>query len=208
MGNSTATTLPGGKVAGAVTAEPAAANPYDSRFRIAFADAFRAFAILSVVIAHVIDRIDPKRSYALAHALGILGVDCFFMLSGYLLSRQYVEAILNRRPFPSWKLYAARRFYRIWPLYAVAVLVSALSQSIHTHRINLADVLAHLTMTHSFVAAYLASGFNVPLWTMAVDTDFYILLPIVAAAFFSANVASVCEDPLHCLLPRSSATLY
>jgi len=166
----------------ALTQEPAAAEPFDGRARVAYADAFRATAILLVVADHLIQRLLPQY-VNLRVNLGVWAVDCFFVLSGFLLTRPYLEAALERRPFPSSRLFFARRFYRIWPLYAAATIVAALGQRIHGgHHVSLADVLAHLTMTHNFVPAFDVSAFNPPLWTMAVDADFYLLLPLTALA--------------------------
>lgn len=167
-----------------ITKEPSAADPYDHRARLAYADAFRAAAIFAVAAAHVMVRLLPAERYGkVGVVFGAWGVDCFFVLSGFLLARPYLEAILGTRPFPSSKLFFARRFYRIWPLYAAAVVFSALGQGLHhTHHVALADVLTHLTMTHNFFPQYISSSFNGPLWTMPVDTDFYLLLPLTAVA--------------------------
>ena len=81
-------------------------------------------------------------------------------------------------------LYARRRFLRIWPAYAVVVLIGAALQNIHhgQHFSSPTDVAAHLTMLHGFSAKYIWGAGNMPLWTMAVDAQFYVALPIAAWA--------------------------
>ena len=170
------------KADAALTREPSAADPYDQRSRVAFADALRTFAILAVVCDHVVRRITTSdRVIKMADVVGILGVDCFFVLTGFLLSRPYLESIMGLRPFPSTKMFYARRFFRIWPLYAVAVVASAFGERLHGgHHVDIGNVLAHLTLTHNFFPTYYMGKFNIPLWTMAISADFYLLLPPVA----------------------------
>lgn len=114
--------------------------------------------------------------------VGAWGVNCFFVLSGFLLSRPYLEAILGTKPFPSTRLFLTRRFFRIYPLYALAVIVSTVAVVVHgPHRIPFASLVNHLTFLHGFSADDVIS-LNGPLWTMAVDAQFYLLLPIGALA--------------------------
>ena len=152
---------------------------------LAYADALRAAAILIVVLQHLILLSAPITSHGRPlwfSYLGIWGVNCFFVLSGYLLGRPYVAMLLDsERKMPSSKLFYARRFLRIYPLYAVAVFASTVLVYLTSgHFPSLADLGAHVFMLHTFSTSY-ATSLNGPLWTMAVDAEFYALLPIVAA---------------------------
>src|SRR3954469_5255373 len=51
-----------------------------------------------------------------------IGVPMFFVLSGFLLFRPWVQAAVNGRPAPSVRRYAWHRFRRIMPPYVVTVL--------------------------------------------------------------------------------------
>jgi peptidoglycan/LPS O-acetylase OafA/YrhL len=150
--------------------------------RLAFADALRAVAILGVVACHLalisgIHPFDPRDDFGF---IGAWGVNCFFILSGFLLSRPYLESILGRRGFPSTRLFLARRFFRIYPLYAFAVIVSGLEAAMHApHDLPLASIVSHLTFLYGFSPVDVVS-LSGPLWTMAVDAQFYILLPLGA----------------------------
>lgn len=149
--------------------------------RMPFADAFRAAAIVTVIAAHTAFHfgIDWTR-------LGSIGVDCFFVLSGFLLAPPFLRAILDGKPFPSIRTFWARRFLRIWPLYAASIAFSVVTFfalhrfMVHSHRPGTVDVLAHVFMLHGFFPAYAGGTFNGPLWTMAVDAQFYFLLPLGA----------------------------
>lgn len=150
--------------------------------RLAFADLFRTVAILGVVANHLalvsgIHPFDPRDDFG---CLGAWGVNCFFVLSGFLLSRPYLESILGRRAFPSTRMFLTRRFFRIYPLYAFAVVVSGVEVAMHApHELPFASMLSHLTFLHGFSTAEVLS-LNSPFWTMAVDAQFYFLLPLGA----------------------------
>jgi peptidoglycan/LPS O-acetylase OafA/YrhL len=162
-------------------AAPARSTQQD---RLVFADAFRAVAILGVVASHLA-LVSGLRLFGQRDDLayvGAWGVNCFFVLSGFLLSRPYLEAILGTRPLPSTRLFLTRRFLRIYPLYALAVIVSAVAAYTHRpHRLPVDAVVSHLTFLHGFAPNEIFT-LNGPLWTMAVDAQFYLLLPLGAFA--------------------------
>jgi peptidoglycan/LPS O-acetylase OafA/YrhL len=175
-----------------------AAVPSTHQDRLVFADAFRAVAILGVVASHLA-LVSGLRLFGhrddLSY-LGAWGVNCFFVLSGFLLSRPYLEAILGTRPFPSTRLFLTRRFLRIYPLYAVAVIVSALAEFTHKpHHLPVASVVSHLTFFHGFAPSEIVS-LNGPLWTMAVDAQFYLLLPLTTFALAALARRSAHTSPI------------
>jgi len=151
----------------------------------AFADALRAVAILLVVLTHV--PLPVARDAEFQRAFGGWGVDAFFVLSGFLLGKPYLEAILRLRPMPDAALYLRRRFLRIWPAYAVVVVASATVEKIcqcSGQRTGLRDVAAHLAMIHNLFPAYVWGAGNAALWTMAVDAQFYVVLPVAALVLY------------------------
>ena len=87
--------------------------------RIHFFDGLRAIAILSVVGFHV---------GLPGFAGGFIGVDVFFVLSGYLIIGQLWRG-LNDEQFSFWSFYA-RRALRILPPYLVVLTSSAVLASV------------------------------------------------------------------------------
>jgi len=149
----------------------------------AFCDALRTVAILLVVISHALGQVNfLSIIWPACRPIGYWGVDAFFVLSGFLLGRPYVDALLRRREMPRASLYAKRRFLRIWPAYAVVVVIGAAITHLH-HGHNpatLSNVIAHLAMIHNFFPSFVQTAGNSALWTMGVDTQFYVALPIAA----------------------------
>jgi peptidoglycan/LPS O-acetylase OafA/YrhL len=156
------------------------------RVHFGLADALRATAILAVVFHHVAYMTNPtlgNHRPVIFGYLGIWGVNCFFLLSGYLLGRPYVAMLLDpKRKAPSTKLFYLRRFLRIYPLYAVGIILSiAVGYLVDRSLPSAFDVTAHLLMLQTLTKAT-AESINGPMWTMPVDAEFYLVLPLCAFA--------------------------
>ncbi len=64
--------------------------------------------------------------------LSTIGVACLFVLSGFLLAPRFIEALLDgSRPKPDTRRFLLKRFLRIYPLYAAAVLVFTAYEEIY-----------------------------------------------------------------------------
>jgi peptidoglycan/LPS O-acetylase OafA/YrhL len=159
-----------------------------------FGDGLRALAILLIVLFHAHAEIVPQLRFhginlfvPLLDDLGRLPVAMFFVLSGFLLSRPFLAAILDGRPAPSCGDFWLARLLRIYPLYAFAVVaVAAIDVALMHQRVTAADVATHLTFTHTLSPAT-SETISGPFWTMAIDAQFYLLLPLLAAAAAAAT---------------------
>ncbi len=154
---------------------------------IAALDGLRALAALSVLVYHAMSIAGAKTNIA-GHDLTWTyfytesGVDLFFTLSGFLLFLPYARAILGGRPAPSAREFYRRRALRILPAYYVCLGVLALAQlSVYSTAVGAQNVLAHLALLHDISPAFnrTISG---PFWTLAVEWQFYLMLPLIAWA--------------------------
>ena len=163
----------------------AAPNRSPASNRIAYADALRLTAIGAVVVSHIVQyaRLTFGGRVHEFPSIGIWGVDCFFVLTGFLLSGRFFEAILGSKPFPSLADYFARRFLRIYPLYALALVVTITISFVVGPKPSVGDILAHITLTQGIFWKYLIS-ISPPLWTMSIDAQFYIVLAVAALFLF------------------------
>jgi peptidoglycan/LPS O-acetylase OafA/YrhL len=130
--------------------------------------------------------------------LGFLGLNLFFLLSGFCIHLWTLKR-QNNAPFWqfSFRAYMKRRLVRLYPAYLAAVVFSlvclsaadwlaahvmgmpAASSSVHD---VVRQTLSYLTFTHTF-SQNTFSGYNPPLYTMAIEIHFYVLYPIVLWAF-------------------------
>ena len=165
-----------------VAAPAARASAAAPAARLAWLDALRGFAALCVVFDHGSTLLlRPVRDF-LYHTLdlGQYGVFVFFLVSGYI-----VPASLERKG--SVKAFWVSRAFRLYPMYVLALGLSAVAYATHHGTVRGAG--------HSPATAFaswllmlpnLLSGPNVPnvTWTLSYEMVFYLLL----AALFSWRV--------------------
>jgi peptidoglycan/LPS O-acetylase OafA/YrhL len=108
------------------------------------------------------------------------GVHLFFVLSGFLLFLPYARAILRSAPLPSTKGFYERRALRILPAYWVclATLV-ALHIGDYLSPAGLANVAAHVVFIQDYFPSF-DRAIEGPMWTLALEAQFYLLLPLIA----------------------------
>jgi peptidoglycan/LPS O-acetylase OafA/YrhL len=147
-------------------------------------DGVRALAVLLVVVYHV----DPSWLPG-----GFLGVDVFFVLSGYLITGLLCSERhrTGRIDLPRFWLRRARRL--LPALITLRVTATALAALCRPARIDASghDVLSALTFTNNWWqisthASYFASFGPPPLfqhlWTLGVEEQFYLLWPLAMPA--------------------------
>jgi peptidoglycan/LPS O-acetylase OafA/YrhL len=142
----------------------------------------RAFAAISVVVFHVILYMKwetfPFEGPLLIFRIGWIGVDLFFVISGFVITRSAL-AMWRRDAVTFGPRYWAHRLSRIVPLYVLTgVLWTVLFKPDFPDPTPLRwlwQVGAHLTFTHTFWSAtYNAiDGVN---WTLALEMQFYLLV--------------------------------
>jgi peptidoglycan/LPS O-acetylase OafA/YrhL len=142
-------------------------------------DGLRAVAVLSVVCYHVSKSLLPG---------GYLGVDMFFVLSGYLIT-SIVWTEVNGGLFSIVRFYD-RRLRRIMPALLVVILFSTLAALALLLPADLIGYGRSLLSTNAFVAnVYFWRDTNyfspnagekplLHLWSLSVEEQFYILFPL------------------------------
>ncbi len=166
-------------------------------------DGVRAIAILLVMGAHGIANLEATGWWRLPVALarfGWTGVDLFFVLSGWLITRILLEDRGRVGALPS---FFARRALRIWPLYCLALaLLTALAVGWPTFVPQDAAEFRRAApwyWTHTFnwylilhpspqTGAY-GTG---PFWSLAIEEQFYLVWPLVVRRLTSRRLAQLC----------------
>lgn len=148
-------------------------------------DGLRAAAALSIVVFHALHRAGFQYSQA-AHEFGnyfwflATGVHLFFVLSGFLLFLPYARAMLRNQPLPSARRFYRRRALRVLPAYLVALAILAwLPTSERIHPLSVGSVITHVLMIHDSFPPF-NRDFEGPFWTLAIEAQFYLLLPLFA----------------------------
>ena len=125
---------------------------------------------------------NPLQSNVLFSAIalaGASGVTLFFVLSGFLLFMPFVKAALFETQWPStWRFYS-RRVLRIVPGYYFSLfLLILLTSPAYFRPDHLADLGLFLTFFMDAPATFMQ--INGPYWTLAIEWQFYLLLPWLA----------------------------
>ncbi len=161
--------------------------------RIGSLDGLRGLAILGVLLFHAtINQDSPDRLVSALERVtrcGWVGVDLFFVLSGFLITGILID---TRDAAGYFRTFYARRTLRIFPLYyatlAVVFLVVPLFAAVDT------PALATLFRNQAWLWTYLTNvGFLVErhafanadwlwlnhLWSLAIEEQFYLIWPVV-----------------------------
>jgi peptidoglycan/LPS O-acetylase OafA/YrhL len=141
--------------------------------RIVELDGMRGFAILLVVAAHYFGEVAHGLRWL---ALGWAGVDMFFVLSGFLIGSILLHNIGRKHYF---RTFYIRRTFRIFPVYYIAL---ALLFLLFLHGSDGLPVISYFTYTQNIMMAvsnHAGSSWLLPTWTLAVEEQFYLLLPAV-----------------------------
>jgi peptidoglycan/LPS O-acetylase OafA/YrhL len=109
---------------------------------------------------------------------GWLGVCIFFLISGFVIAH-----VAQRE---SWKNFLIKRFFRIYPLLALALLLSLLLFPPTDNTLNLGSVLANLTLVNYWINPQIV--FVGVAWTLAIEVTFYLLvavtIPLKVSGFY------------------------
>lgn len=150
---------------------------------IASLDGLRGVAILLVLAVHtgLAFRDNPHDILPFLSRLGWIGVDLFFVLSGFLITRILLSTTSSKNYFTTFYM---RRSLRIFPIYYVALLITALVIIIRHNQVStyIPDVLWCLTYLQNFIIGHNPFIFFEPLgpyWSLAIEEQFYVCWPLI-----------------------------
>jgi peptidoglycan/LPS O-acetylase OafA/YrhL len=156
------------------------------RGRIPELDGLRGIAIAMVMAFHAAVYLYVGwRPLANVFEFGWSGVDLFFVLSGFLIGRILID---ERESQGYFKTFYARRIFRILPAYLAVVVCYGIVWVLGgAARHELAEAAgppmawwAYLTFSNNFFVAAYGTLFFLPVsWSLAVEEQFYLTLPLV-----------------------------
>lgn len=148
-------------------------------------DGLRAIAVLSVVLFHFNSKLVPG---------GFVGVDIFFVISGFLITKIIGTEILNNSF--SFKSFYVRRIRRILPVFLAVIATTMIAGKI----LFLSDDLASLLVSVKYALLF---GINIyfskdrgyfdlasdekPLlhiWSLSIEEQYYLIWPLMLIALY------------------------
>ncbi|MGH7285473.1 MAG: acyltransferase family protein [Polyangiaceae bacterium] len=148
------------------------------RARILELDGLRGAAASIVVIAHFFGE-TPHGTTALAAAW--IGVDVFFVLSGFLIGTIILDNVDTPRFF---RVFYSKRAVRIFPIYGVTCFVTLILVALtrgHPWSDKPLSPLVYVFFLQNIVLSFWGGGgvWLLPTWTLAVEERFYLILPLL-----------------------------
>jgi len=150
--------------------------------RLGSIDGLRGVAVLLVLLRHfnINDYVSD---------LGWMGVDLFFVISGFLISGLLFKE-LDKHGKIDFPRFFMRRGLKIYPLFFCLVLATFLTTLFFTPHVSPRPFLHELLFLQNYLG-----GVYVHTWSLAVEEHFYLALMFCFAVFFVRNhlhVVPVC----------------
>ena len=148
----------------------------------------RAIAVILVIAFH----------YNLGLSLGYLGVDMFFVISGYVISLSTIRNVRSEKRF-NWQYFYRRRVRRLLPGAAIVAILSSIvallalspfgpQQKTATMLMSVATYSTNFALMKSnYYALDSASNPLLHFWSLAVEEQFYFLWGPVVLAVVAIN---------------------
>jgi peptidoglycan/LPS O-acetylase OafA/YrhL len=159
--------------------------------RVPELDGLRGLAVLSVIVAHYFGKVPG------------VGVDVFFVLSGYLIGGILLD---QRESANLLTVFYVRRAFRIFPIYYLTLMLVLFFAA--THKNSWIDppypAAVYFTYVQNVWMTVVGGQLNIwllPTWTLAVEEQFYLLLPFIIARaparwLFPIIIAAIVSAPM------------
>ena len=137
-------------------------------------DTLRALAIVLVFMYHYMVFVSREPTFGWASTVGWVGVDLFFVLSGYLIGNQIFSGLAQGRQLLLTTFYA-RRALRTWPMFWVVLAAYFLLPSVMGGRPP-PPLWKFLTFTQNYQLQP-GTAFS-HAWSLCIEEQFYLVLPL------------------------------
>jgi peptidoglycan/LPS O-acetylase OafA/YrhL len=151
--------------------------------KLRYIDSLRGIAILGVLMVHSAFCSEIGNDYNLFDLAltGQRGVQLFYLASAFTLFLS-LDSRENQEKCPNYNFFA-RRFFRIAPLFYIAIIANLIYQNIFTPRdlsiaVRFSDILLGFLFLHG-ITPQTISLVAMGGWSIAVEASFYMLVPIL-----------------------------
>ncbi|EGA90834.1 acyltransferase 3 [Planococcus donghaensis MPA1U2] len=145
-----------------------------SKGRLEELDALRGLAALAVVFFHYTTRYEElfghEKSSYISFKYGSLGVDLFFMISGFVIFMTMLRT-------KSIKEFAQKRALRLYPAYLIAVILTFILVKLYGlegREVSVFEGIFNLTMLQGFIPGI--KHVDGAYWSLTIEITFYILI--------------------------------
>ena len=154
---------------------------------------------------------------------GYIAVDIFFVISGYVIAKVYLDSLISKRQF--WN-FCVNRFARLYPTHFLMLsiffcleLVKYFAEHFYgvvansgsaLEKNNFSALLANILLIHGWIGQPLSSTFNIPSWSVSVEFFCYIIFALLVnyfRKFLMLTVIAIVLISLCCIFVSGSSEL-
>ena len=138
----------------------------------------RGIAIISILVCHLLQFVNDKAGIGLSHYIFLTlsrGVELFFILSALSLNESS-----NFLTKSSLQIYFLKRFFRIYPPYFFAIVITVGIHILLGQRTNLDDLVHSASFTFGISRAFHNHEIIIGSWSLFCELIFYLIFPIIA----------------------------
>lgn len=146
-----------------------------SKHRLAGLDTLRALAIILVLLYHYMVVVSNENTFGYVTQIGWMGVDLFFVLSGYLIGDQILQVLAQKGTLSLGQFYI-RRLLRTLPNYYAVCLLYFIFSATLTGK-NTADWWRFLTFSQNFT--FRPGDIFTHSWSLCIEEQFYLCMPLI-----------------------------
>lgn len=175
--------------------------------RLEVVDSLRGIAVLLVCISHfmIANNGIPKQSWgSKVYIGGWVGVDVFFVISGFIIPYALHRACFTLADYPR---FVVRRMIRLDPPYLVAIILTIVAGTLASKsaffqgvpfQFTVPQVLAHFAFLNAFLNF---DWLNPAFWTLAIEFQYYLLIGLLHPLISHRSMAmrSILVPALGCL---------
>ena len=162
------------------------------RRHIAQLDGLRGLAVLLVLLAHSAIAFTRVPSLKWIDSYGSLGVQLFFVLSGFLIT----GILLDSKGTPYFfRNFFVRRGLRIYPLYYALLGFVVFSGVVHRHGVHWWPYILYLSNFFGGITQPAPLGVA---WSLAVEEQFYLLWPFIVSVLSLRSLERFCFATIIC----------
>lgn len=162
-----------------------ATTPIEPKSRLESVQILRGVAALLVVLVHAAQRQDrlgtPAELLSSFAYLGSIGVDLFFIISGFVMALSMQNYSGAKGAFR----FLVQRAFRIVPIFWIWSLVFGFVWVLQDRPINLMNILN----TFTFIPLFDLGDFDAPVlgvgWTLAFEASFYVIVALAVSCKIS-----------------------
>ncbi len=144
-------------------------------------DLLRLVAVVLVLGRHLLPGYENNPFLSVWRTGGWIGVDLFFVLSGFLVSGLLFEEF-KRCGSLDIKRFLVRRGFKIYPPLFLLIVVTVIFTLLHGQPIKIRQTLSELIMMQNYTGALWNHT-----WSLAVEWHFYLLLALILFVLLKAS---------------------